>query len=86
MHAGPDVLHRFWHERRHVGGAVKTKRAHSQTSFGKLGSLIEFAFSGIANDFVQCGKMVAHVVEHMLLHGLRQADEFARSLGLHWGS
>ena len=37
-----------------------------------------YLLSAIAEDFIQGGKMIAHVAQHVLLHRRRQLDQFAR--------
>ena len=41
---------------------------------------IELVPGYVANDLIHGDKMIAHVAKHVLLHGLRQADEFSRVL------
>jgi hypothetical protein len=80
VHAGSDVLHRLWHERRHVSSPMKTKRTYSKPLFSKLSSRIVFAVGHVADDLVQSDEMIAHVAEHVLLHRLWETHERARIL------
>ncbi len=84
VHAGSDVLHRLRHERSQMRGTVEAQRAHSESFFRELCGCIKFIIGNAPDDLVQAGKVVAHVAQHVLLHGFGQSHEFARVLGLGW--
>jgi hypothetical protein len=58
-------------------GVVKAERAHPEPLLGELCGRIELVAGNISNDLIQSDKMIAHIAKHVLLHGLRQADEFS---------
>ena len=71
MHTSSDILHRLRHERRHMRGIVEAERTHPESLLGELCGRVELAVRNVADDFIQSRKVIAHVAEHVLLHGLR---------------
>ena len=50
---------------------VRGQRTHSKPLFRNFGRFVKFAVANVTDNFIQAGKVIAHVAEHVLLHRLR---------------
>jgi hypothetical protein len=75
VHTGANVLHRFWHEGRHVGGAMRLQRGKADSLFSDIGCPLVLAGAKGLLNLGERQQMVPHVGQHVLTHGSGHPDQ-----------
>ena len=57
---------------------VQIKRRHAKPALGHLSGVIGVSLGEMAQDFLKCHQMIAHIGQHVVLHHRRHLDQFAR--------